>query len=473
MVNIFRFTKISGKLTIIYSLIFSVVLLFLSASLLYGVKFYLDHGTIQQVIKTGHDMANGLESDRHDSRTGGQQYNELLSEVPLGTNIVVRILDANGNLLAASSGNSYYQVPFTKTDNRVLEWEAYGKHLFYQTNKIIVMSGQVIYLQVIKDFGSEHSFLAILLIFLIIADAIGILISILAGFVVSRRMLQPIDSITRAAQGISASNLNERIEIRGPDDELTRLARTFNEMIERLQDSFERQNTFVSNASHELRTPIAVIQGYAEIIGRWGKDRKEILEESVSAIITESAGMTGLVGSLLLLAKCDNNLRPKLEKYLLNELITEVTKESQLIAPKHRISNHANIPALINADYDLIKQMLRALIDNSIKFTPPNGEVTINLISDKDRAVIVIKDTGIGIPKDELGYIFDRFYRVDKSRTKEKGGYGLGLSIVKSIVDLHDGKISVASEPGKGTEFTIILPLVPPLDSHSDTLVSS
>jgi two-component system sensor histidine kinase ArlS len=473
VVNIFRFTKISGKLTIIYSLIFSLVLLFLSTSLLYGVKSYLYHESVQQVIKTGQDMANGMKSDRYESRRGDQQYNEMLSEVPLGTNMVVRILDANGNLLAASSGNSYYQVPFSKTDNRVLEWEAYGKHLFYQTNKIIVMPDQVIYLQVIKDFRNEHSFLAILLIFLIISDVIGILFSILAGFIVSRRMLQPIDSITKAAQGISASNLNERLEIKGPDDELTRLARTFNEMIERLQDSFERQNTFVSNASHELRTPIAVIQGYAEMIGRWGKDRKEILEESVSAIITEAAGMTGLVKSLLLLAKCDNNLRPKLEKYLLNELITEVTKESQLIAPNHRISNHANIPTLINADYDLIKQMLRALIDNSIKFTPPNGEVAINLISDKDRAVIVIKDTGIGIPKDELGYIFDRFYRVDKSRAKEKGGYGLGLSIVKSIIDLHDGKISVASELGKGTEFTIILPLVPPLDSHSDTLVFS
>jgi signal transduction histidine kinase len=466
MVNIFRFTKISWKLTIIYSLVFSLVLLFLSTSLLYGVKSYLYHESVQQVIKIGQDMANGMKSDRHESIRGDQQYNKLLSDVPLGTNIVVRVLDANGNLLAASSGNSYYQVPFSKTDNKVLELEAYGKHLFYQTNEITAMPGQVIYLQVIKDFGSEHSFLAILLIFLIIADAIGILISVLAGFIVSRRVLQPIDSITRAAQGISASNLNERIEIRGPDDELTRLARTFNEMIERLQDSFERQNTFVSNASHELRTPIAVIQGYAELLRRWGKDKQEVFEESVSAIITETVGMTMLVKSLLFLAKSQQGLGLKLETFSLNALIGRVVRESRLIAPTHLIAyqDHTDAPALINADRDLIRQMLRVLIDNSIAFTAWNGEIAVKLTSEGGLAVVSVRDNGIGIPKDELGFIFDRFYCVDKSRIKEKGGCGLGLSIVRSIIDLHAGKISVESELGMGTEFKITLPLVSPLE---------
>ncbi len=465
MANIFRFTKISWKLTIIYSLIFSLVLLFLSTSLLYGVKFYLYHEAVQQVIKTGQGIANGMKSDRHESRRGEQQYNELLSDIPLGTDMVVRILDASGNLLAASSGNSNYQVPFGQTDNRVLESEAYGKHLFYQTNKII-MPGQVIYLQVIKDFGSEHSFLAILLIFLMIADAIGILFSILAGFIVSRRMLQPIDSITRAAQGIGAFNLNERIEIRGPDDELTRLTRTFNEMIERLQDAFERQNTFVSNASHELRTPIAVIQGYADLLRRWGRDKQEVFEESVGAIIAETAGMTRLVKSLLFLARSDCGLELELETFSLNTLIDKVAKESRLIAPDHLIAyqDHTDAPALINADRDLIRQMLRALIDNSIAFTARNGEIAIDLTGEGGFAVVSVRDTGIGMPKEELGFIFDKFYCVDKSRTKEKGGCGLGLSIVKSIIDFHAGKISVESEPGVGTEFKIALSLVSPLE---------
>ena len=466
MAGILRFTKISWKLTIIYSLIFSLVLLVLSASLLYGVKYYLYNQSVQQVLKTGQDLSDAIRSARHKLSGEDPRYNDLLSDVPFGTNIVVRILDANGNLLAASSGNSYYQIPFAKTDNRVLEYEAYDKHLFYQTTEITTVPGQAIYLQVIKDFGSEHYFLAILLLFLMIADAIGVLFSIAAGYIVSMRMLQPIDSITMAARGISASNLNERIETRGPDDELTRLVRTFNEMIERLQDAFERQNTFVSNASHELKTPIAVIQGYADLLRRWGKDKQDVFEESVRAIITETAGMTRLVRSLLFLAKSDRGLELELETFALNTLIGEVVRDSRLIAPDHLITyqDHTGAPALINADRELIRQMLRALIDNSIAFTPKNGEIAIRLTGEDGLAAVSVRDNGIGIPKDELGFIFDRFYCVDKSRTKEKGGCGLGLSIVKSIVDLHAGHISVESEPGVGTEFKVSLPLVFPLE---------
>jgi two-component system sensor histidine kinase ArlS len=452
--NIFRFTKISWKLTIIYSAVFSLVLLLLSASLLYGVKFYLYHEAVQQVIKTGQDMADAMTNEGE-----GRQYGELLSDLPLGTDVVVRILDANGDLLAASSGNNRYRVPFSKTDSRVLELETDDKHLFYQNREI---PRQVLYLQVIKDFGGEHAFLGILLIFLTIADAFGILFSILAGLIVSRRMLRPIDRITRAARGISASNLSERIEIEWPDDELTRLAQTFNEMIGRLQDAFERQNTFVSNASHELRTPIAVIQGYTDLLRRWGSDKQDVFEESVKAIITETASMTRLIGSLLLLAKSDRGLEPELETFSLNALIGEAARDSQLIAPEHLITfqDNTNTPALISADRALIRQMLHALIDNSTAFTARNGEIAIGLTGEDGLAVVSIKDSGIGIPQEEIGFIFDRFYCVDKSRTKEKGGCGLGLSIVKSIVDLHSGKISVESEPGTGTEFKITLPLV-------------
>ncbi len=233
-------------------------------------------------------------------------------------------------------------------------------------------------------------------------------------------------------------------------------------MIARLQDAFDRQNTFVSNASHELRTPIAVIQGYAGMLTRWGRNRKDILEESVDAIVSETEGMTRLVQSLLLLAKCDHDLQPKLQTFPLDELIAEVARESRLLAPDRLIDNHHNDPTLIQADRNMIKQMLRALIDNSINFTPSNGMINIDLTNDQDRAAIAIKDTGAGIPSNELDYIFDRFYCVDKARTKENGGCGLGLAIVKNIIDLHNGKISVESEPGRGTAFTVTLPLNSP-----------
>jgi signal transduction histidine kinase len=176
--------------------------------------------------------------------------------------------------------------------------------------------------------------------------------------------------------------------------------------------------------------------------------------------------MTMLVKSLLFLAKSQQGLGLKLETFSLNALIGRVVRESRLIAPTHLIAyqDHTDAPALINADRDLIRQMLRVLIDNSIAFTAWNGEIAVKLTSEGGLAVVSVRDNGIGIPKDELGFIFDRFYCVDKSRIKEKGGCGLGLSIVRSIIDLHAGKISVESELGMGTEFKITLPLVSPLE---------
>lgn len=191
-----------------------------------------------------------------------------------------------------------------------------------------------------------------------------------------------------------------------------------------------------------------------------GEDKKEIFEESINAIITEAMGMTSLVKSLLLLAKCDHGLELEMETFSLNVLIGELIRDSRLIAPDRLITyqDDTDTPALIHADRDLIKQMLRALIENSVNFTPTNGEITIKLTGDRNFTVISIRDNGIGIPKDELGFIFDRFYCVDKSRTRGKSGCGLGLSIVRSIIDLHGGKIAVESEPGVGTEFKITLP---------------
>ena len=160
-----------------------------------------------------------------------------------------------------------------------------------------------------------------------IADFIGIIASIILGYIVSKKMLKPIDHITKAAENISINNLKERIEVTGPDDELKRLGNTFNKMIDRLQEAFDRQIQFVSDASHELRTPIAVIQGYANLLDRWGKDDREALEKSIHAIKLETSNMANLVEKLLFLAKGDSgNQVIEKKEFWLNELINEVSK---------------------------------------------------------------------------------------------------------------------------------------------------
>ena len=274
----------------------------------------------------------------------------------------------------------------------------------------------------------------------------------------SKKMLRPIDDIAKAADNISINNLKERIEVTGPDDELKRLGNTFNKMIDRLQGAFNRQIQFVSDASHELRTPIAVIQGYANLLDRWGKDDREALEKSIHAIKLETSNMANLVEKLLFLAKGDSgNQKIEKKEFWLNELISEVVRESKLIDASHIISSDKNDTVNVFADYKMIKQMLRVFIENSIKFTPEQGKIDISSEIQNKTVKITVSDTGIGIPKDEMENIFERFYTVDESRSKDKAGTGLGLSIAKWIVEVHEGTINVENQEGKGTKITVIL----------------
>ncbi|WP_094545574.1 sensor histidine kinase [Petroclostridium xylanilyticum] len=456
-INFLRFTKISLKLTMIYALLFSLVLILLNASILYGVKYFLVHQAIQQVENTSSIMIDKMK----DSDNGQEDLlnKEFIREVQFNENVDINIADINGNILN-SSENYTGEISITTPLDITKKIEAGEKHLVFRNSKIVLNSGKIVYLQVIKDMENEYGFMKILFVLMAIADAIGMMISVLIGFIISKKVLKPIDNITTTAQSISIHDLNKRIEVIGPDDELTRLARTFNEMIDRLQSSFERQSQFVSDASHELRTPISIIQGYINLIDRWGKEDRDVLQESIDAIKNETSNMTELIEKLLFLARGESGTQKLVkEEFWLNELINEVIKESRIVAPNRDISSKQNDSQRVYADKRLLKQMLRALVDNSIKFTSENGKIEINAINNGDNAKIIISDNGIGIPEEEIPLIFNRFYRVDKARARGTGGSGLGLPIVKWIVDAHGGSISVKSAAGKGTDIIIILPL--------------
>ncbi len=449
-----RSAKISVKLTMIYAFIFSMVLLLLSASILYGIKYYLNITAVKQVedVKTMILNNNTLVNGNADLT-----QRKILQDIPTKEEMFIRIYDKNGNVIN-SSDNFNYKISISQPYNKIIHLEDDEKHIKYINVKVPNIQYGNVYIQIVKDMNSEYTFLKILFAFMAAGDLIGIISSVIFGYIVSKRMLMPIDCITKTADNISAKNLKERIEINGPDDELKRLAHTFNKMIDRLQDAFDKQTQFVSDASHELRTPIAVIQGYANLLDRWGKDDKDALEKSIYAIKLETNNMANLVEKLLFLAKGDSGTK-RIEKkeFYLNKLINEVAEESKLIADNRFITNNRNDTVKIFADYEMIKQMLRIFIDNSIKFTDEGGNIDISSISDNDLVKIIISDTGIGIPKNEISNIFNRFYTVDKSRSKEKTGTGLGLSIAKWIADVHEGTISVESEEGKGTKITVIL----------------
>jgi two-component system sensor histidine kinase ArlS len=312
---------------------------------------------------------------------------------------------------------------------------------------------------VYTDVWQELLQLYMLLKVILAVFCVVLLFSIIAIVLSGKGIFQPIREMTRTVKEISEKNLNLRINVGGSKNELKQLAITFNEMMNRIEEHYNRQKQFVSDASHEMRTPIAVIQGYADMLDRWGKNDKEVLQESIDAIKNESENMKDLIDKLLFLARNDKGtLVLQKEEFSLAELVAETVRETQIIDSVHNISFSVKNEVSLYADRKSIKQAVRIFIDNAIKYTPPGGSITISLGEEDSYKTVCIRDTGVGMTGEEIRHIFDRFYRSDKSRTREKGGHGLGLAIAKIIVLGHGGKIRVRSKPGEGTEFTMLLP---------------
>ena len=279
-------------------------------------------------------------------------------------------------------------------------------------------------------------------------------------YFLSRKMLKPVDRVSSLAARISSTNLKERINYAGPDDEIKRLADTFDGMLGRLENSFDSQKQFVQDASHELRTPIAIAQTNIEVLEMDDKVTIKDYERLKDILKMNLERMSTLSEKLLLLSESEQgqtnwstvNLTP-----LLTELTTEFkTKGSESGINIELAAIEQNIPVL--GDAFRLKQAFVNLVDNAIKYSKPGGEVKISARTDDMQVVIEIKDNGIGISQADQQRIFERFYRVDKSRSRAQGGSGLGLAIVKKIAEEHGGTISVESTLVEGSTFRITLP---------------
>jgi signal transduction histidine kinase len=231
-------------------------------------------------------------------------------------------------------------------------------------------------------------------------------------------------------------------------------------MLDRINEAYSSQLRFVSDASHELRTPIAVIQGYANMLNRWGKDDPATRQEAIDAITAESAAMKELIEQLLFLARGDNeSMHVELENFDLTAVAAEVLRETEMIDRTHVFSAQWDGSAPIHADMGLIKQAMRILVDNSIKYTPAGGHIRLAVSAAGGEVRLSVQDEGQGIDAESLPHIFERFYRTDQSRARQTGGTGLGLAIAKWIVDRHGGHFEVISREGIGTRMTVVLPL--------------
>ena len=267
-----------------------------------------------------------------------------------------------------------------------------------------------------------------------------------------------IKDLAGAISNIDANKLDKGISIDSTQDELKDLASAINNMLNRINASYQSQIRFVSDASHELRTPISVIQGYVNLLDRWGKEDKKTMEESIGAIKAETQSMKDLVEQLLFLARGDNEtIQLHRESFDICEIVGEIIYETQMIDPDHVFDMDLNRPAYINGDKQLIKQAIRILVDNSIKYTTRGKKIILKVIREGDHVKVIVQDQGIGIAPKDIPQIFDRFYRSDESRARQTGGSGLGLSIARWIIQRHGGHFEALSRLDIGTRITIIL----------------
>lgn len=298
-----------------------------------------------------------------------------------------------------------------------------------------------------------------LMMALLLCDGIRVLSFIRRRETLHKTVLAPIRDITELASTLSASNLSNRINIAGTKNELKDLAVVINSMLDRIERSYNSQKQFVSDASHELRTPIAVLQGYINMLKRWGKSDPEVLEEGINAIAQETESMKELVESLLFLARHDKKtLMMEMEPFDALDVLTELHREAAMVTPEDTfiLSPAASCP--MEGDRSMVKQVMRILCDNAVKYTPKGGIINLSIERRPGWVTLSVADNGPGISQEDLPKIFERFYRADAARRSEGGGHGLGLSIARIIVMAHGGKLRVRSKVGVGSTFYVDLP---------------
>ena len=333
-----------------------------------------------------------------------------------------------------------------------------NKYFVFKVSRVIKNYKFNIY--TLKNVTNENKIYKRLEYLVILFTIIGVVITIIVSKIMSRRILKPINNVIKTAKSISTDDLSKRIEIPKEEDELQNLTLIINEMLDRLETSFENQKKFVSDASHELRTPLAIIKGYAEIIRKRGTTDIDIFVESIDSIISETDNMRNLIQKLLFLAKGEiTKINTKFVDIDANEMVHQIHSDTVVSTKTHKFHLEMGEDYKIKGDETLLQQAIRALIENAAKYSEPNTNIYIKSFIKDGFGRISIRDEGVGISDEDAKRIFDRFYRVDLSRTKATGGTGLGLAIVKRIVEIHNGKIEVDSKMNEGTEISIVLPI--------------
>jgi heavy metal sensor kinase len=341
-----------------------------------------------------------------------------------------------------------------------------GRSLIIGVLKFVAPDGQAFVVESGAPTGPILTMVDRLKIQLLVGLPIVLGVAVGGGYLLVRRALAPVDQITRKTEQITQHNLSERLPVARTADELERLSISLNHMIQRLEEAMLNSKRFMADASHELRTPLTVLRGELE---RMAEDTRLPTEsqELAGSLLEEVERLAHIVEGLFAISRLDaGEAQTNWARFDLAELVATTADQMSLLAQdkKIQVTWEARGPVFVHGDRSRLKQVVVNLVDNAIKYTPEQGSVRLRVVAVNGHARFEVSDTGIGIPAEALPHVFERFFRVDTARSREQGGAGLGLAIVKSICSAHQGRVDVASQPGRGSTFSVDLPLsAPPL----------
>lgn len=443
--------KLRNKINLYTAVLFIVLILIVNAAI-----YYIFSNMILD------SEANRVAGEAQQALTGINQTGNLIpaddllrAYVPLRG--ILQIVNADGSRGAAVAPPELkelreFPVAYYRQEERSIVDVQGIPHVFVSL-PIVWQGGEVANLQVMESLKSTADMLHILRVVLILVSGVAFLPVLISSKLLSNFITRPISSMIATMRDIQQSGRFKRIPLpKKSKDELYQMGITFNRMMDLLEVNYEKQGQFISNASHELKTPLTIIESYASLLKRRGKEQPELFDESVEAIHSEAIRMKDLTQQLLLLAKHDEMWTVTVESIDLGQMIEEWIRAFQK-AYQRDISLQRESDIIVETDVQKCKQLFYIVMDNARKYS--EGSIGISVTKAGTKAVVEVSDSGIGIPADSLDKIFDRFYRVDKARTRATGGFGLGLSLAKEIVEVLEADIHIESMEGRGTKVQI------------------
>jgi two-component system, OmpR family, sensor histidine kinase ArlS len=373
---------------------------------------------------------------------------------------LIRIYNEKGKILVSDKDGSFPVLepsPVTKQKLEKVTTEDNEAIVAKYPIKIDNFTGTI---EIVRELNSYQKMMDHLFVVMSGFGTAAILFSAICGFVLAKQLLKPIRNLAETMKKIKENGFQGRMEVYKQKDEISQLSILFNEMMDEIEHSFVHQKQFIEDASHELRTPVSILEGHLSLLNRWGKKDPSILDESINASLQEVSRLKKLVVDLLELTRAENSRTSLTQEMVDFELLLEnLVKNLKMIHPNFQFDIKIEHPLrLIWISEQHLQQILIILLDNAIKYSGDIHKIKIRARQTRHETILFVEDYGIGIAKEHITDVFNRFYRIDKARSRENGGTGLGLSIAKKLVAKYNGDITIESQEGKGTKVMVVLP---------------